>query len=159
MAVPEDILNLFKARKDNQIMGLELLSISLGLSSVERFLRKKRFVTHSDNTGSEAATRKGTARSWDHAQLVHAQWLHAAIMGIDMHVVRVPTDDNIADLPSRKVRVLWLCSFQFPTHVHMLYQDLNIFESAGATFMPPRLDAMYEKPGAWEVLQERWAAR
>ena len=56
MAVPENILSFFKARKDNQIMGLELLSISLGLSSFEQLLRKRRVVIHSDNTGSEAAT-------------------------------------------------------------------------------------------------------
>ena len=103
MAVSEDIFAIFKARQDNQIMGLELLAISLGLSSFEHLLRKRRVVIHSDNTGSEAATKKGTARSWDHTQLVHAQWLHAAMLGIDMHVVRVPTDDNIADLPSRMV--------------------------------------------------------
>ena len=131
MAVPEDILNSFKARKDNQIMGLELLSISLGLSSFERLLRKKRVVIHSDNTGSEAATRKGTARSWDHAQLVHAQWLHAAIMGIDMHVVRVPTDDNIADLPSRKVRFLWVCSFPLPTHICTCIRNLEYSKARG----------------------------
>ena len=40
-----------------------------------------------------------------------------------------------------------------------VYQEFGIFESVGVTIMPPRLDAMYEKPGAWEVLQERWAAR
>ena len=104
MAVPEDILAFFNVRKDNQIMGLELLAISLGLSSFEHLLKKRRVVIHSDNTGSEAACNKGTARSWDHAQLVHAQWLHAAILGINMHVIRVATDDNIADLPSRKVK-------------------------------------------------------
>ena len=104
MAVPEDILAFFNVRKDNQIMGLELLAISLGLSSFEHLLKKRRVVIHSDNTGSEAACKKGTAISWDHAQLVHAQWLHAAILGINMHVIRVATDDNIADLPSRKVK-------------------------------------------------------
>ena len=34
MAVPEDLLAFFNARKDNQIMGLELLAISFGLSSL-----------------------------------------------------------------------------------------------------------------------------
>ena len=49
MAVPENILAFFKARKDNQIMGLELLSISLGLSSFEQLLRKRRVVIHSEH--------------------------------------------------------------------------------------------------------------
>ena len=47
------------------------------------------------------SVRRGTARSWDHAQLVHAQWLQLALMGSQVHVLRVATDDNIADLPSR----------------------------------------------------------
>ena len=103
LPVPQDIQAFFKAREDNQIMGLELLAISLGLSSFEHLLKRRRVVVHSDNTGSEAACKKGTARSWDHAQLVHAQWLHAAILNINLHVLRVPTDDNIAGLPSRQV--------------------------------------------------------
>ncbi len=45
----------------------------------------------------------------DHAQLVHEQWTHAAEEGLDLHVLRVATDDNIADLPSRRV---FHCSIQ-----------------------------------------------
>ena len=50
----------------------------------------------------QAAIRRGSARSMDHAQLVHAQWTHAAMLGLNLHILRVPTDDNIADLPSRE---------------------------------------------------------
>lgn len=52
---------------------------------------------------SQVAFRRGSARSYDHAQLVHRQWLHAAVERLDIHVVRVATDDNLADLPSREV--------------------------------------------------------
>ena len=38
----------------------------------------------------------------DHAQLVHSQWTHAAIQGLDLFIKRVATHDNIADLPSRE---------------------------------------------------------
>ena len=106
----EQMLQLFKRRGDNQIMGLELLSISLGLCTFEKQLRGRRVVIHSDNTGSEVALRKGTARSHDHAQLVHHQWFQAACKEMELHVVRVKTDDNIADLPSRSEHrhvVLW----------------------------------------------------
>ena len=41
----------------------------------------------------------------DHAQLVHEQWLHVAITGMQLFIKRVATDDNIADLPSRRVRI------------------------------------------------------
>ena len=142
-------------------MGLELLAISLGLSSFDHLLRKRRVVVHSDNTGSEAASKKGTAKYWDHAQLVHAQWLHAAMSGVDMHVIRVATDDNIADLPSRMVRDMkhWARGAQRKTKRAFVYQEFEILESAEAVFLPPRLDSMYANPAAWEVLQERWALR
>ena len=39
MAPPENIVQQFRRRKDNQIMGLELLAISLGLSTFECALR------------------------------------------------------------------------------------------------------------------------
>ena len=42
---------------------------------------------------------------WDHAQLVHAQWLHAAREKVTLFIKRVGSKDNIADLPSRKVLV------------------------------------------------------
>ncbi len=54
----------------------------------------------------QAAIRRGTAVSMDHAQLVHAQWTQAARLGLSVHVLRVGTDDNIADLPSREARAL-----------------------------------------------------
>ena len=49
--------------------------------------------------------RRGTARCFDHAQLVHAQWLHAAKLRTQLWIQRVATDDNVADLPSRQVTV------------------------------------------------------
>ena len=50
MAVPSEMIRHFKARRDNQIMGLELLAISLGMCS---FARGRAVVVHCDNTGSE----------------------------------------------------------------------------------------------------------
>ena len=46
--------------------------------------------------------RRGTARRFDHAQLVHAQWMHVAKLRVRLWIQRVATDDNVADLPSRK---------------------------------------------------------
>ena len=114
----------FTKRRDAQIMGLELLSITLGLQTFKGMLQGSKVVIHSDNTGAEVrplvvacafalllgvlllqvAFRRGSARSYDHAQLVHKQWLHAAVERLSIHVVRVATDDNLADLPSRRVR-------------------------------------------------------
>ena len=118
---PANLVDMFKRRRDNQIMGLELLSISLGLCTFEDLLRGRNVIVHSDNTGSEvspsphvfragvgippmlqAAIRRGTAISMDHAQLVHSQWTQAAEQGLNLYVLRVGTHDNIADLPSRE---------------------------------------------------------
>ena len=95
MDPPADLMCMFQRRADNQIMGLELLAISLGMSVFEREMAGKCTVVHCDNTGAEVSgahtvifchgvcvsvqvsLRNGKARSWDHAQLVHGQWLHA----------------------------------------------------------------------------------
>ena len=53
MVPPRKVMCRFRARSDNQIMGLELLAISLGLSTFERRLRGRKVIIHSDNSGSE----------------------------------------------------------------------------------------------------------
>ena len=123
---PPQILQCFQRRRDKQIMGLELLAISFAISTFEPWIRGRRVVVHCDNKGAEvrpislfpitascachpkASVRRGAARTWDHAQLVHAQWWHCALIGVHLHIKRVSTSDNIADLPSRRV-----CSFPF----------------------------------------------
>ena len=56
MVAPTDILESFRRRKDNQIMGLELLAISLGLGTFEKDLQGRHIVVHCDNTGAEVRT-------------------------------------------------------------------------------------------------------
>jgi hypothetical protein len=135
MAAPAAALERFRARADNQIMGLELLAISLGLCSFEWLLEGRNVVVHSDNTGSEMAFRRGSARCWDHAQLVHAQWFQLVRMRVEVFVRRVATDDNIADLPSR-------CEF-------------GVLRWNRAQDVKPTLALEYEGD-AWKILQERW---
>ena len=53
MATPPHVLEFFMRRDDRQIMGIELLAISLGLSSFAGLLEGHSVVIHSDNTGSE----------------------------------------------------------------------------------------------------------
>lgn len=64
-------------------------------------IRNRRDVTHTDNLGAEWATRVGTAKCWDHAQLVHTHCYHALRNKLDLFITRVDTDKDIADLPSR----------------------------------------------------------
>ena len=135
MAPPRETLERFRNREDNQIMGLELLAISLGLSTFEPLLVGRNVVIHSDNTGAEISVRRGTARALDHAQLVHEQWFQLTRMRTNVFIKRVHTDDNIADLPSR-------CEF-------------GIFREGPALEVPPSLCIEYQGD-AWEILQDRW---
>ena len=54
--VPCDLLNCFLRRRDAQIMGLELLAISLGLSTFASVLAGRCVIVHCDNKGSEASS-------------------------------------------------------------------------------------------------------
>ena len=53
---PSGVVDLFRHRRDNQIMGLELLSISLGLCTFEALIRDRNVIVYSDNTGSEVCS-------------------------------------------------------------------------------------------------------
>ena len=132
-AVPDSLLEVFQSRRDNQIMGLELLAIALALGSFADTLRGKQVRVWSDNTGSESAARKGKARSFDHACIAHCIWLVAAELGIELRVDRVPTKSNIADLPSRRQH-RWL-------------------ESIGAVWTNPVLRQIFWNPVSWESLR------
>ena len=51
--------------------------------------------------GAEHGTAKGSAKAWDHNALIHNVWLQALQQHFSLWVYRVPTDDNLSDLPSR----------------------------------------------------------
>ena len=134
---PSSLIEKFKRRADNQIMGLELLAITLGLCSFREQLSGRQVVIHCDNTGAEVAISKGSARALDHAQLVHQQWLFAVSERLRIHAKRVSTSDNIADLPSRR--------------------DTKLLEFIRAREVKPVFEEEFLDGAAWEVLNERWA--
>ena len=82
-------------------MSLELLSIAYGISTFAECLRGRDVTIYSDNTGAEATLDKGSAKAFDHGKIVHGIWLRLAELKCGAWVERVPTADNIADLPSR----------------------------------------------------------
>ena len=65
-------------------------------------IRGRRLVVWSDNKGAENSTRKGSSKQFDHTCMVHAMWLKAVRLRVDIQVERVPTKDNISDSPSRE---------------------------------------------------------
>lgn len=84
-----------------QITTLEILAISVGLSTFQELLRGRKVVVWTDNKGAEGAARGGSAKAWDHCRLIHEMWLHALQNGTHVWIERVPSHDNISDSPSR----------------------------------------------------------
>ena len=87
------VLEQFRIRDDGQIASLEMLAVALGkqhnlgtacqyrkpgplagLSTFKSKLKGRNVVVHTDNTIAEYGLRKGRARSFDHACVVHAIW-------------------------------------------------------------------------------------
>jgi len=91
LAPDPDVMRQFKARDDNQIAGLEMLAVALGVSTWDRLIQGRSLRVFSDNTVAEWGFRKGTARELDHAALVHTFWLAMAALHVSVHIDRVPT--------------------------------------------------------------------
>ena len=113
-------------------MGLELLALALALSSFGPLLKDRRLFLWSDNTGAQHAADRGRAKSFDHSCLAHCLWSKIAALNADVSVQRVPTKDNIADLPSR--------------------EEYRLLKVLGAKRLPAKMDNMFLRPGAWESL-------
>ena len=92
----EKQLSFFKQRGDNQIMSLELLSIALGVGTWAGMLEGRDLVIWSDNSGAEAATRRGATKQFDHNCLVHALWKRFAELRAEVpHVSSVVCEAQI----------------------------------------------------------------
>ena len=154
------MMDALHSRNDNQIMGLELFSLALGLCSFSERLRNRRVFLWSDNVGAERGTASGRARptmlfiqvcfsfttsskshhvnfslcrTWDHACVIHSVWLFAAQLSCQLHIDRVPTSANIADAPSR--------------------EDYELLNALGARKVEAQFDECFLQAGAWEALR------
>ena len=94
LETPEELLKLFEAREDAQIMGQELLAIAVGLCTFMESLRGRCVRVWTDNKGGECALRSGAARAGDHNLLIHAMWLLAAKEGFGLWIERVQAESN-----------------------------------------------------------------
>jgi len=123
------LMESFQKRCDNQITTLEILAISVGLSTFCDKLSGRKVVIFGDNTGAEASVRKGASRAWDQCQLIHEIWTlvlyqlclcsfgnqkvialcQALMQHMHLWIERVSSEDNISDLPSREQYDLMYC--------------------------------------------------
>jgi len=122
-------LAAFASRKDDQIMGLELMSILIGLCTFAPLLAGTTVRVWSDNTGGENALRAGSAKCEDHNLIIHAIWLMCAKCGCGAWVERVGSHDNISDDPSR--------------------EEYGLLTQHGATWHKPRIPKGIDRPRRW----------
>ena len=101
-SVPSEVLATFSHRADDQIVGLELLGVLLGLASFAQQLRGQNVRIWCDNVAGECILRRGSAKKSDHNRLAHWVWRFAYDSGIGLDIQRVASDDNVADEPSRE---------------------------------------------------------
>ena len=124
---PSDgMMSSFKSRADNQIMTLEILAIAVGLSTFADELRGRKVLVFSDNTGAEAASRRGSTKCSDHCRLIHEIWSHCWANSIHIWIERVPSKDNISDLPSR--------------------EEYRLVEELGGVWRSPQVATLYVDP-------------
>ena len=99
----------------------------------------------------------GRAKAFDQSCIVHSIWLLLAKLRCGAWIERVPTLDNLADLPSRQVRVSIPARSRITAlHVredYRLLQQLN----PPAIKMQGVLEASFWESGAWEELSVKRA--
>ena len=72
------IMSAFQHREDNQIMGLELLGIAVGLCTFAPLLKGRSVRAYCDNMGGEHAMAAGAARCTDHNRMIHSMWMFSS---------------------------------------------------------------------------------
>ena len=66
----KDIMKRFQQRADNQIMTLEILAISVGLSTFAKELAGRKVIVFSDNTGAEAHVPANVCRALTYTRFI-----------------------------------------------------------------------------------------
>ena len=126
-------------------------------------------VIWSDNVGAEGSVRKGcraslrgamlgsvcdvltgTSKRFDHSCIAHCLWKRLLELNVSAWIERAPTDDNIADDPTRRV----FQSINRPWHARLCgargrYTLLHSIEAQPVEAM---LDDLFIDPSAWESL-------
>ena len=123
MKVSQTMVNKFQDRDDNQIMGLELLAILVGLETFTHKLKGASVRIWTDNAGGELALKKQAGKASDHNALVHLVWTKAAEINAGLYINRVPSCENIADGPTRPTEVV----------------SMSIVNNIAAKFQEPKL--------------------
>jgi len=99
--VPSEFIDsLFKAR-GNYIQFLEMCAAILALSTFGVELREVNTILYCDNTAQQGNLIKGYGRNWDLTIVSNVFWRIACRGAMNIQIERVPSVENISDIPSR----------------------------------------------------------
>ena len=135
LPIGDEILSQFDERNDGQIIALELLAILFGLGTFEGTLRGAYVRIWTDNHVAESNLMKGASKAEDLNMLVHGVWLLAAQMSVGVHIGRVPSVENLSDLPSREkydLLINRLGAVRVEPVLHPLAQCVSKWELVGS---------------------------
>ena len=94
----------------------------------------------------------GSAKAFDQGCLIHAIWLQLAQLKCGAWVERVPTEENIADHPSRSALVCGsLFAFRLAL-VSPLREEYRLLSLLHAERVRPVLEPMFADAKTWEAL-------
>ena len=98
---PPHIWDQLSARSDAQIGFQELLGVVLVLGTFPHLVAGSLWVGFGDNDGITHALAKGGGHNPECNMVIGKIWLHLAALDVDLHAVRVESEANIADGPTR----------------------------------------------------------
>ena len=116
--MPTEFFAFLKPR-GNFIQFLEMSACILALRTWHRKLRGANVIMYCDNNGQLGALSHGFAKQWDYTVVASVFWELACIGNIHILLRRVPSDFNIADIPSRpadREPYNWMCNFARETN-------------------------------------------
>jgi hypothetical protein len=132
------------------IAVLEMRAVRLALISFADTLRNRCVLLREDNTVTEAAVRNHTSRSKAVLHEYRQLWSLADDLGVTFKVIRVASEDNLADAPSRDKDANIMLH---PAHFQTLQRtfgrfDVDLFASEFDTQSTPMFFSMHRCPGS-----------
>ena len=126
---PDEWWSILADRGDSQIGNQEMLSICLALESLGSTCEGAVVILFCDNAGVLHSMMRGSSRCVETNQMIGRTWYEAMRKRIGLHLLKVQSKANIADLPSR--------------------QDFALLKLMGAKEIEPRLPSWLGS--LWEV--------
>ena len=99
--MPDDILDVLKP-KGNYIQFMEMSAAALFVATFGQDCREANVTLFCDNVAQQGSLSKGFSKDLDNAVLAGVFWDMIAAQGINLWLERVPSEENLSDVPTRE---------------------------------------------------------